>query len=187
MPETDASLPIVVCNTGPLISALQSDSLDLMTALFGVVHTSEACVAELIRHGWGQALIRAGSSIVQHSLTLSEAELAISIARQIAAQPVSKDREPNSHLGEAEVMVLAQRADLAGAVLLLDEQAARAVAMQADLTISGFPGVLLLAAEAGLLTADEVRERLEKCRRQGTHYSARLIDRVHQTAKEGEV
>jgi len=182
----EEGLPIAVSNTGPLISAFQSDSFDLITALFDSVHTSEACVAELIRHGWEEALARVGSGIVSHKLTDSESEQAEELARQIAAHPVSKDPDPDNHLGEAEVMVLVQRPAFNGGVLLLDELAARAVATEADLTISGFPGVLLLAVDEGLLTADEVKERLEHCRQQGTHYSIAFIEQVYQAAKEGE-
>jgi predicted nucleic acid-binding protein len=179
-------LPVVVSNTGPLISAFQSDSFALITALFGTVHISETCMTELIGHGWEEALARFGSRIVSHKLTDSEAAQVAELARRIAAHPTSKDSEPGHHLGEAEVMVLVQRPELAGTVLLLDELAARAIAAETGLDISGFAGVLLLAVDEGLLTADEVRERLERCQRQGTHYNAAFIERIYQAAKESE-
>lgn len=182
----DENLPLAVSNTGPLISAFQSDSFDLIIALFGAIHTSEACVAELTKHGWEVALAQAGSNIVTHKLTDPELEQAEGVAGQIAAHPVSKEPDPDNHLGEAEVMVLVQRPEFAKGVLLLDELAARAVARDAGLTISGFAGVLLLAVDEGLLTADDVRERLEQCRQQGTHYSVAFIERVYQAAKEGD-
>ncbi len=177
---------MVVSNTGPLISAFQSDSLDLMTALFGTVHTSEACIAELVGHGWEETLTQHGSHVVSHRLTESETAQAASLAARIAAYPASKDPESSHHIGEAEVMVLVQRPEFAGAVLLLDELAARAIATEIGLTISGFAGVLLLAVDEGLLTADEVRERLMRCQQQGTHYSNAFIEQIYQAAKEGE-
>lgn len=82
-------------------------------------------------------------------------------------------------------MALVQRPEFAEGVLLLDELAARAVAAEAGIRVSGFAGILLLAVEEELITADEVKERLERCRRQGTHYSAEFIERVYQAAKEG--
>jgi predicted nucleic acid-binding protein len=180
----EESLPIAMSNTGPLISAFQSDSYNLIAALFGTVHTSEACMTELVGHGWEEAVAQCGSRLVSHELTVSEAGHTAELAKRIAAHPASKDPEPNHHLGEAEVMVLAQQPEFGGAVLLLDELAARAVATEIGLDISGFAGVLLLAVEEGLLSAEEVRERLERCRREGTHYSAAFIDQIYQAAKE---
>ncbi|MGH2521292.1 MAG: hypothetical protein ACRDH2_02210 [Anaerolineales bacterium] len=178
--------PLAVSNTGPLISAFQSDSLGLVTALFGAVHTPEACLTELNQHGWGEVVSQVGSNIVGHKLADAEIQQARELARQIAAHPASKDREPSNHLGEAEAMVLTQRAEFAEAVLLLDELAARAVATELRLTLSGFAGVLLLAVEEGLITPEELKERLERCRQQGTHYSVAFIDQIYREAKAGE-
>ena len=183
---TRESLPIAVSDTGPLISIFQSDSLDLVVALFGRVHTSEACVAELMRHDWSNALAGAGPTITSHKLTDAEAAQSGGLARRVAAHPASKDPVPDNHLGEAEVMVLVQRSEFAGSVLLLDELAARAIATELNLSISGFAGVLLLGVDEGLLPADAVKERLERCRQQGTHYSTAFIERIYQKAKEGE-
>ena len=83
-------------------------------------------------------------------------------------------------------MVLVQRPEFADSVLLLDELTARAVAMDLNLRVSGFAGVLLLAVDEGLLTADDVKRRLERCQQQGTHYSSAFIERIYQSAKEGE-
>lgn len=186
MPEIRESLPIAVSNTGPLISIFQSDSLDLVLALFGRIHTSEACVVELMKHDWGDALVQAGTAITSYKLTDLEAVQAKEFARRIAVHPASRDAEPDNHLGEAEVMVLVQRPEFAGSVLLLDELAARAVAVEINLSVSGFAGVLLMAVDEGLLTANKVKERLERCQQQGTHYSIAFIERIYQTAKEGE-
>lgn len=166
---TDEARPTVVSNTGPLISMFQSDSFTLVTNLFGVIHTSETWGAELNQHGWKEALTQAGVNLVSHKLTDVEKEQANEFAQRIAAHPATKERDPSKHLGEAEAIVLAQRKEFTGAVLLLDELAPRAVVAEAGLTISGFAGVLLLAVEAGLVTPDEVKERLERCRQQGTH------------------
>lgn len=183
MLETE-SPPTVLSNTGPLISALQSDSLGLIATLFDTIHTTEGCIAEMIQHGWEEAVARCGLFIVSHQLTTVEMEQAVELARRIAAHLASKDPEPSHHLGEAEVMVLAQRSEFGGAVLLLDELAARAVATESGLKISGFAGALLLASEEGLLTADEVKGKLERCQQQGTHYSTAFIERIYQAAKE---
>ncbi len=123
--------------------------------------------------------------LVIHTLTKSEKDDALAVARKIAAHPIAKDHDPKNHLGEAEVMALARRTEFEGAVILLDELAARATASELGLTISGFAGVLLLAVEAGLLTPKELRERLEHCRKLGTHYSTSFSESIFQLAQAG--
>lgn len=49
-----------VSNTGPLISAFQSDSFALLTSIFAEIRISTACAAELTKHGWEEE-VRAAS------------------------------------------------------------------------------------------------------------------------------
>jgi len=172
-----------ISDTGPLISIFQSDSLDLVTTLLPVIHIPPVCLEELIRHGWGESLQSAGSQIESHSLTQAEKEMARTIARQIAFHPLSRDPVVDNHLGEAQALALATRPEFVNDVLLVDELAARVVAEQMGLTISGFAGVLLVAVQEGLLTANELKERLATCRQQGTHYSEAFIEQVYLAAK----
>ena len=174
-----------ISDTGPLISVFQSDSLDLVTALLPVIHIPSACVDELVRHGWGKLLRSASSRIKTHHLAEEEKDTAWTIAQAIALHPLSRDPVIDNHLGEAQAMALAIRPEFVNDVILLDELAARAVADEMGLTLSGFAGVLLVAVQEGLLTADELKERLETCRRQGTHYSVLFIEQVYLAAKEG--
>lgn len=174
-----------ISNTGPLISIFQSDSLNLVTALLPVIHIPPVCGEELIQHGWGESLQSAGSRIESHFLTQAEEEMARTIARQIAFHPLSQDPVADNHLGEAQAMALAARPEFVNDVLLLDELAARAVAEEIGLTLSGFAGVLLVAVQKGLLTADELKERLETCQWQGTHCSESFIEQVYLAAKGG--
>lgn len=174
--------PFAVSDTGPLISMFQSNSLDLALTLFGQIHISETCQAELIKHGWQDVLEQASTTLIIDKLTAREIAKAKQFAHRIAVHPMSKDRIPDNHLGEAEAMVLVQRSEFATGVLLLDELIARAVAKELGLRISGFAGVLLLAVYDGLLTASDLKKRLESCRQQGTHYSRALIEQVYRRA-----
>ena len=179
---TRLSAPIVFCDTGPLISILQSHSLGFFVTLFGAVHTSSTCIAELSAHGWDHDLAQAADVIVVHRVTGAENQKAQEYAERIAGHALTRTRDASHHLGEAEVIALAHQEG--SALLLVDELAARAVAAEAGLTISGFAGVLLWAVEAGLLSARELKERLEACRRQGTHYSESFIRRIYEAAQE---
>ena len=173
-----------VSNTGPLISAFQSDSFPLLTRIFAAIHVPMACAAELEVHGWEKA--RAASpQLAVLRLTWQEERRAEAFARQVAQCPEANDSMEVNHLGEAQAMVLALRPEYRDDVLLLDELAARAVAKEIGLRISGFPGVLLLAVQIGLISAEELRERLEACRQKGTHYGSAFIRQVYAMARQG--
>lgn len=173
-----------VCNTGPLISAYQSDSFGLLRQIFAEIHISTACVAELIRHGWEAEIKATTPPLVIVSLSADEEQQAMAIAEEIARQPETNDPVAVNHLGEAQAIQLALRPEHENNILLLDELAARTVARQRKLKLSGFPGALLMSVQVGLLPAEELRERLEKCRQQGTHYSQRFIEQVYAMAKQ---
>jgi len=174
-----------VSNTGPLISAFQSDSFALLTYIFAEIHISTACMAELTNHGWEEEVRAASPKLVIVKLASSEERRALAIAKQIAQHPDTNDPIAEHHLGEAQAIVLALRPEHRADLLLLDELAARAIAKQIGVKLSGFPGALLLAAQGGLITAEELKVRLEKCREQGTHYGASFIKQVYEMAKQG--
>lgn len=171
---------LVACNTGPLISAFQSQSVPLLLSLFDEIHVPASVVEELADHGWKDAFSSA-QQLVRVELTAAERRRAKLIAAKIAKLS-GDDSSATLHHGEADAIVLAQRADPAYQLLLLDELAARSIAQSLDLVITGFPGVLLLGVEQGQLTPDDVRQRLETCRQQGTHYGIKFIQSVHTEA-----
>ena len=80
--------------------------------------------------------------------------------------------------------MVALRVEHQNDLLLLDELAAREIAKQRGVSLSGFPGVLLLAVQTGLITAEELKQRLEQCRQQGTHYGVKFIQQVYEMAKQ---
>lgn len=172
-----------ISDTGPLISAFQSNSIDILIAVVGQIHITPTCRSELIRHGWAEFLIQIGASIHVQTLTPTEIKQAEAYAKQIALHPLSKDPEPFNHLGEAEAMALAQRSEFSHSAFLVDEQAGRGVAFELGLTISGFAGILLMAVDRDLLTPEQLREKLELCKRSGTHYGDKLIEHTYQLAK----
>jgi len=78
-------------------------------------------------------------------------------------------------------MVVTARPELGCTLILLDELAARAVAKEEGLRITGFPGVIGRAGLDGLLTGHDIRHLLSLCQQQGTHYSNQLIEHVTKT------
>lgn len=183
LPENNTDFK-AICNTGPLISAFQSNSLALLVQIFAEIRLSNVCLSELVRHGWEAEVQAATPPLAIISLTTREEQRAYTIAEQIAQHPANNDPVIENHLGEAQAITLALRPEYQTDVLLLDELAARAVARQLGIKLSGFPGVLLLAVQIGLITADDLKRRLEQCRQQGTHYGVPFIQQVYEMARQ---
>jgi predicted nucleic acid-binding protein len=185
--QVASHLPGLTCaisDTGPLISVFQSDSLSILTQIFGQIYVPGGCAEELEEHGWQLELQDAVPFLTIVELDASERERAFTFAGQIAHHPAAKNADPQHHLGEAQGIVLVLRPEHRDDLLLLDERVAREIAKQAGVRLSGFPGALLLAAQVGLISPDELRERLETCCEKGTHYSSVLISQVCEMAKQ---
>jgi len=176
---------VAVSNTGPLISAFQCTRIDLLKRYFSAIYITSSELTEFDKHGWGEdirKLIDEGFVVVFVDLTEGEKKQAEQVAKRIAADQASGDPEWRNHLPEAEAMVLMQqRTHLMIEQILLDEKAARNVAKELGLRMTGFPGVIGRAGQDRLLTKGEIRRLLKTCQQQGTHYSDRLIQTVVQT------
>ena len=177
---------VAISNTGPLISAFQSDSFELITNIFAEVRISSVCRSELIRHGWENEIQAAEPKLMIVALTTEEEQAAQLIAKQIAQHPDTNDPVVENHLGEAQVVIVARRHEHRNDLLLLDELAARAIAREQGVNLSGFPGVLRLAVQNGLISAEDLQARLEACRMQGTHYGVSFIQQVYEMAKQSQ-
>lgn len=172
---------VAVSNTGPLISALQSDCIHILLQLYDLIHIPASELQEYEKHGAGREvreLIDAGILIVHEDFTESEKDFAKTIAEEIAADRATRDKDSAHHLPEAGAVVLTQRNSLGAVELLIDELAARHAARRRGVPIIGFPGILIRAYQQSMINAEDVRNALEECKRQGTHYSPRLIKEV---------
>lgn len=83
-------------------------------------------------------------------------------------------------LGESEAIALAE--EISASQLLIDERAARKVAMARKLPLIGTVGILLLAKRRGLL--DSVKDVLDEMQAQGMRISDRLYVQVLTLAQE---
>jgi len=176
-----------VSNTGPLISALQCGCLPLLYQFYDLVHVPVSEVAEFEGHGAGEELRRMIDSgfIVPHTLTEPEQQVARAIAEEIAASPMSRNKDPLHHYPEAEAIALMARDGLDAVELLIDERAAREIAQRRGVPIVGFPGLLIRTCRQGMMTPEQVRDALVECQRQGTHYSTALITQSYERLRKG--
>jgi len=84
---TPLNLRSVVSNTGPLISALQSDCMYILLQFYDRIHIPAEELWEYQKHGAGmevQALTNAGILIVHRDITEIENEAARIIAQEIS-------------------------------------------------------------------------------------------------------
>lgn len=77
-----------------------------------------------------------------------------------------------------KVIKIMERNSLGAAELLIDELSAREAAKRRGVPIIGFPGILIRACQQGIMSPDDVKSALDECRKQGTHYSSKLIDEI---------
>lgn len=183
------SLRVVVSNTGPLISALQSDCIPIICQFYDRIHIPNSEVVEYDKHGASQEirrLIDTGLVVVHEDFTASEEKAAKAIAEEIAGYHATRDKDPIHHLPESEAIVLMLRKDLGAIEFLIDELAAREAAQRRGVPFIGFPGILVRACWQGMMEPEDVLIAMEECQRQGTHYSPRLIKEVYAKLKRPE-
>jgi len=175
---------VVVSNTGPLLSAFQCGRTDLLRRYLQIIYIPESSVAEFQHHGAGPSIheLLVEGLAVTMPLAVKEVQLAAQIAERIARS--SRVSEPGHHLTEAEAIALMSRPALGADLILLEERAARQVAREMGLPITGFIGILLMACWDKVLQPVEMRHLLEMCRRQGTRYSEELIESVCRLCQE---
>lgn len=184
---SDASEKLVAASdTGPLLSAFQCGRTGLLKRYLTTIHIPQSELREFEQHNASEeisSLIEEGFVIV-HSLSTEERAKAEGLAKKIAASTQAKVKEFEHHLPEAEAMVLMERPELGCEVLLVEEKAAREVARELKLEITGFVGIVAKAASEGIITTEEVRRLLEMCRQKGTHYSDALIEWAQEYGRE---
>lgn len=172
---------IAACNTGPLLSAFQCDGVGWLRRYLAHIYVAPNQATEFAQHGASaefQALLDDGFVSITSALSAHEMQGADALAKQIAARSSAANLDPADHLPEAEMLVIAQRPARGCKIVLLDEKAARTVASELGLRVTGFPGILARAGLDGRLTGQEIRRLLKQCQRQGTRYSNALIEAV---------
>jgi predicted nucleic acid-binding protein len=143
-------MPDVITNTSPLQYLYQVGHLQLLPALYGQVRVLEAVVQEL---GRGQA----------EGIALPDVTAFPWVRVQSVVVPAGLLL--GTDLGDGEQAVLGLALAIPGALVVLDDAAARQEARRLGLSLTGTLGVLLKAKQAGhLARVEPVLEQLEACR-----------------------
>lgn len=159
---------IIVSDTTPISELAKVKHLDLLPQIFGKVVIPQGVFNELQKGTHPVAFI------VQN-LTWLEV---VTVNNQQLVEELQKSF--NLHLGESEAIALAE--EIGASELLIDEKAARKVAMARKLPLIGTVGILLLAKRRGLL--DSVKNILNEMQVKGTRISVKLYEQVLTLAEE---
>jgi hypothetical protein len=159
---------IIVSDTTPLSELAKVGQLNLLRDVFGQVIIPEAVYNEV-------------------TTGTHPAVSAVQSATWIEVRPVSNTEKvsalqdaTNLDLGECAAIILAE--ELGVDQLLIDDLAARRVALCRNLPIIGTIGTLLLAKQQGLIPS--VKEVLDALIAEGKRISQRLYQEVLATAQE---
>ncbi len=156
---------IIVSNSTPLIAFARIGELVLLQRIVGQVLIPEAVWQEITRanNRLGAAEIRTASWVEVRAVRTNPPELFLLLDR-----------------GEAETIVLAE--EIVADDLLLDERAARSVALARGLRIIRTAGLLVRAKRRGVIS--RVRPFLERMQEQGIHYSGQFLEAFLQQLNE---
>lgn len=153
---------IIVSDTAPISELAKVEYLDLLPQLFGKVVIPQGVFNEL------QIGQHPAAFIVQNLAWLE----VVTVDNQQLVEELQKSF--HLHLGESEAIALAE--EIGASQLLIDEKAARKVALARKLPIIGTMGILLLAKRRGLL--DSVKDVLNEMQAKGTRISVSLYGQV---------
>ncbi|MFM6370265.1 MAG: DUF3368 domain-containing protein, partial [Dolichospermum sp.] len=159
---------IIVSDTTPISELAKVNHLNLLPKLFGKVVIPQGVFDEL------QVGEHPAAQLVQN---LSWLEV-VTVDNQQLVRELQQSFKLD--LGESEAIALAEEISASG--LLIDESAARKVAMAQKLPLIGTVGILLLAKRRGLL--DSVKDVLDEMQEQGMRISDRLYVQVLTLAQE---
>lgn len=157
----------VVSDSSPLIALAAINSLDLLRALFGSILIPNEVYNEVVVRGrYPATAVATIPWITRRTVT--------------DVQQVAQFRNAGLDQGESEAIALAL--ELPANLLLVDEIAARKIARQHGLAITGVVGVLIYAKDAGLIVA--IKPLLGKLVAAGFYCSPRLIAQALELAGE---
>ncbi|MCM1245237.1 MAG: DUF3368 domain-containing protein [Roseburia sp.] len=157
---------IIVADTIPLISLMKCDCLGVLRDLFGEVQLPEAVYTELTSNPKfeKEAIIIANSDFIRR--VNIEDRKSVSLFK----------RATGLDIGESEAIILSD--NIHADFLLMDEVKGRKIALQMGIRIMGTIGILLLAYDSGILSAEDIEEAVEFLRGSNCHISEKLFEQL---------
>lgn len=145
---------IVVSDSGPLISLMKAEQLDLLQKLYQEILIPQAVYQKLTSNDrYADEAVEISRSSFIRVVSVRERK-AVEILRTVSGLD----------LGESEAIVYAYADETRADILLMEEEAGRRVAKSLGIRVRGSIGILLHGFDRGILTADDVEQALAKMR-----------------------
>ena len=158
---------IVVSDTTPLISLMKAARLEVLEKLYNEILIPEAVYSELTTN----------DKYAEEAEEIRECAFirVIAVGERNAVEVLRK--VSGLDLGESEAIIYAD--DHGADILLMDEDAGRRVAKAMGIRVRGTIGVLLLAYDKGVLSADDVDDAVNRLRAANRRISEALYQYAH--------
>ena len=158
---------IVVSDTTPLISLMKAARLEVLEKLYNEIMIPEAVYSELTTNDkYAEEAEEIGECAFIRVVAVGERK-ADEVLRKVSGLD----------LGESEAIIYAD--DHGVDILLMDEDAGRRVAKAMGIRVRGTIGVLLLAYDKGVLSADDVDDAVNRLRAANRRISEALYQYAH--------
>ena len=161
---------IFVSDTTPLISLLKIKRIGLLEKLFGEVVIPQAVFTELTV----DIRFAEEAEVIKNEKFISVKEVSNMASVNILKRATGLDQ------GESEAIVLSD--EIQADILLMDEAKGRKISDQMGIHIMGTIGILMVAYEDDILTADEVKNCIDGLQNAGRHIGHKhyqmLLDRL---------
>ena len=155
---------VVISDTTPLISLLKIGRLELLEKMYKSVVIPQAVYDELtVNKQFPNEAEQIRACPFLQVRTISNSSRVCELQGRTGLD-----------LGESEAIVLAE--NMNAKLLLMDEIRGRAVAKAQGLSVIGVVGILSTAYQLHFLTADEVRECVQKLRENRRHIGEALLN-----------
>lgn len=173
---------VVIADAGPLIGLARIGQLGLLPQLFGTVSVTDWVAGEVLAGGDFPDHAALQNAFTQPWLQTVTAPDSNDETWQAECQALINLHQID--MGEASALVFASHLAALGdaALLLIDDFRGRQAAQHSGVAAMGTAGVLLLAKQAGAITA--VKPLLIALRREGYFLSDRLMEAVRLQAGE---
>lgn len=165
---------IIVADTTPLISLIKCDCLRVLQELFGEVHIPEAVYMELTSN----------PKFAEEALAITNSDFIHRVNLEDQKSVTLFKRATGLDIGESEAIILSD--NLNADFLLIDEVKGRKIAIQMGIHIMGTVGILLLAYDLGILSAEDIKAIVELLRNSNRHISERLFKQLIDKISEKE-
>ena len=161
---------IVVSDTTPLISLLKIKRIGLLEKLFGEVVIPQAVFTELTV----DIRFAEEAEVIKNEKFISVKEVSNMASVNILKRATGLDQ------GESEAIILSD--EIQADILLMDEAKGRKISDQMGIHIMETIGILMVAYEDDILTADEVKKCIDGLQNAGRHIGHKhyqmLLDRL---------